>query len=102
MHMPAGQPRALTGQVACAAACTSGDRNSSDCPPDSRRIGKQVACENAAIAYGQPFVGHEDDATFPAGCYSVPWKTGGSAVVFNKAETGAGQAVSSLLCYWYN
>ena len=81
----------------CAGAYAAGTLGSNECPTNYTRIEAEGACQIAAAAAGQAYVGSETDSGYPRGCYSFT-SSSSSRVYFNMATTGAGQSQSKLLC----
>ena len=81
----------------CAGAYAVGTLGSNECPANYIRIEAVGACQIAAAAAGQAYVGSFTDSGWPRGCISVCTTTGWS-VYFITATTGAGQVNSKLLC----
>ena len=82
----------------CAGAYAVGTLGSNECPSDYIRVEAEGACQIAAAAAGQAYVGRFTESGYPRGCFSVFLTTGIWSVYFNMATTGAGQGSSRLLC----
>ena len=81
----------------CAGAYAVGTLGSNECPTSYIRIEAEGACQIAAAAAGQAYVGSNTYSGWPRGCFAVCLTTGWS-VYFNMDTPGAGQSNSKLLC----
>jgi hypothetical protein len=85
----------LTPAVPCAAGYAWGEDGSNQCPTSYYAIVNAAACDTAATAAGEAYLGSETDPSYPSGCY-LHQRFGG--FYFNADAVGAGVRGTQLLC----